>query len=219
MPTATGTRSCWCALLLAALVLVLLSGCISSASVKVENVSGTGHFWIPQGCYSTVYGIIKNDSAVDADDVTVSCTTTQQGEEFGRASKNIGSISAGSKVNFSVEADTDCMMGEVIYNCTAGCGNCAGAADGGGNMAMVVIAGVALVLAVAAVVFLSYKKAISGRSGREPKAAADAPKVVAQKPAKAVAPKTWAKTPAKCGKCGSKLEPGDKFCIKCGRGV
>lgn len=103
---------------------VVLSGCLSAPKLMVEGVNGSDHFGITTGCYTTVSGTIKNGGNATAEDVTLFCSTMQEGAVFDTQSTGIGSIKAGSDRLFSMDLDTDCFKGTVSYECTVDCGNC-----------------------------------------------------------------------------------------------
>lgn len=111
------------AVLLASAAL-LLGGCISAPNLSVEGVNGADHFGITTGCYTTVSGTVKNRGNASAEDVTVFCSTMQEGTIIDTQNKGIGSIKADSERLFSIDLDTDCFKGAVSYECTADCSNC-----------------------------------------------------------------------------------------------
>jgi len=102
---------------------VMLSGC-TGPSLTVEEVSGNDQFGLSQGCYSTVSGQVKNNGGATAQEITVTCSTTQQGNIIATNNINVGSINTDSQIPFSIDVDTDCLKGNVTYSCVANCSNC-----------------------------------------------------------------------------------------------
>lgn len=110
--------------ILAALCLAT-SGCTTAKpALTVEGINDTDRLGLTTGCYSTISGVVRNNGNATANDVTVNCSTTQDGAIIGTESKSIGSASQGTERSFSMDVDTDCLKGEVTYKCSADCGNC-----------------------------------------------------------------------------------------------
>jgi hypothetical protein len=105
-------------------LVLIFSGCISGPSLVVENVQGEDNLGLTQGCYSTISGNVKNNGNATAQGVIITCSTTQQGGVIGTQNKDLGSINSGSSVPFTVDVDTDCLKGDVTYNCITNCENC-----------------------------------------------------------------------------------------------
>ena len=113
---------------LLAICLLLAYGCLDYLVIKkpvlvLEGVSGEDKIWL-SGCYGQVSGYIKNTGNTDAENVEITCTAKQEGATVGNTTKNIGALSTGSQVPFSIEVDTDCLKGAVTYSCNAKCNNC-----------------------------------------------------------------------------------------------
>jgi len=88
--------------------------------LSIEGVTGHDEWSLnpSTGCYSTVSGYVKNSGTGKAEDVRVTCSTSQDGSLMYTNSKNIGSVNPDSMVPFSMDVDTDCLKGSVSYDCT-----------------------------------------------------------------------------------------------------
>ena len=139
-------------------VLLLFSGCVSSPELKLENLNKEDKIWITEGCYSEISGNARNKGNIDAENVVVSCSTIQQNSVFDVKSKNIGLIKADSSVVFSIDVDTDCFKGEIEFECSVSCDNCTGETEQGFDSTLMIVFGIALILAVIAIIIVSVKK-------------------------------------------------------------
>ncbi|MBU2099937.1 hypothetical protein KKG83_00035 [Candidatus Micrarchaeota archaeon] len=138
--------------------LLLFYGCVGSPELKIDNTEKEDKIWITEGCYSEISGNIRNKSSIDAEEVVVSCSAIQQNSVFDSKSKNIGLIKADSSVVFSVDVDTDCLKGEVEFECSVSCNNCNGNSVQGFDSTLMIVFGIVLVLAVLAIIIVSIKK-------------------------------------------------------------
>ncbi len=139
-------------------VLVSLFGCTGQPNLELEETSSEDNFWFDQGCYTTVSGYVKNFGSETAESVKVSCSTIQEESVFDSKTQSFNSLLADSREDFSLDIDTDCLKGEVTFECTVSCDNCGETQESFFDSGTVQLFGILLVIAVAAVIIILLKK-------------------------------------------------------------
>jgi len=143
-------------------VLVIATGS-QQVLPDIPGIESAPHYFLESVYAETAdlgnHTVIVGGGGTGAEGATVSCSTIQQGAVFGSESKNIGAIGAESSAAFSVDVDTDCLKGDVSFECAVSCGNCgsAGTENFDADSVTAIVFGAALVLAVVAVIIVLLK--------------------------------------------------------------
>lgn len=107
-------------------LVVLAFGCIGpppAPKLSLENVVPTDEYSL-SGCSAKVTGFVKNAGDAKAEGVSLSCFTMQEGAVIDSNTKALEDIAPSTSATFTLNLNTDCLKGQVTYNCSATCKNC-----------------------------------------------------------------------------------------------